>query len=385
MRIGLCIDAFYPMVDGVIRVVDEYARRLSKNHEVFVICPKTNDKNHVDDFPYTVIRVVKIKVFTTDYDIALPSLDSKLQKILKTLALDIIHMHSPFTMGELALTYAKNYGIPCLATLHSQYKKDFYDRIKSKTITQFMLDDIMKRVDRCDEVFTMNEGSKALYQQYGLKKTPKIIPNATEMTYLMGHHHVESLKKKYHIKETDFSLLFVGRIDKIKNLELLFHALAHLKEVAGNIKLYCIGKGVHESYFKTLSKQLHIDHMVTFVGPVYDRSVLAAWYELADLLAFPSTYDTNGLVQYEAASQKTPGLLIEGTLAASEIISDINGYVVKEDPILYANKIQWIMSHKEKHREVSEKAYSEIYHHWDDVLKQVEHTYEEIIHGQKRT
>jgi 1,2-diacylglycerol 3-alpha-glucosyltransferase len=385
MRIGLCIDAFYPMVDGVIRVVDEYARRLSKNHEVFVICPKTNDKNHVDDFPYTVIRVVKIKVFTTDYDIALPSLDSKLQKILKTLALDIIHMHSPFTMGELALTYAKNYGIPCLATLHSQYKKDFYDRIRSKTITQFMLDDIMKRVDRCDAVFTMNEGSKALYQQYGLKKTPKIIPNATEMTYLMGHHHVESLKKKYHIKETDFSLLFVGRIDKIKNLELLFHALAHLKEVAGNIKLYCIGKGVHETYFKTLSKQLHIDHMVTFVGAVYDRSVLAAWYELADLLAFPSTYDTNGLVQYEAASQKTPGLLIEGTLAASEIISDINGYVVKEDPILYANKIQWIMSHKEKHREVSEKAYSEIYHHWDDVLKQVEHTYEEIIHGQKRT
>jgi 1,2-diacylglycerol 3-alpha-glucosyltransferase len=385
MRIGLCIDAFYPMVDGVIRVVDEYARRLSKNHEVFVICPKTNDKNHVDDFPYTVIRVVKIKVFTTDYDIALPSLDSKLQKILKTLALDIIHMHSPFTMGELALTYAKNYGIPCLATLHSQYKKDFYDRIKSKTITQFMLDDIMKRVDRCDAVFTMNEGSKALYQQYGLKKTPKIIPNATEMTYLMGHHHVESLKQTYHIKETDFSLLFVGRIDKIKNLELLFHALAHLKEDAGNTKLYCIGKGVHETYFKTLSKQLHIDHMVTFVGPVYDRSVLAAWYELADLLTFPSTYDTNGLVQYEAASQKTPGLLIEGTLAASEIISDINGYVVKEDPILYANKIQWIMSHKEKHREVSEKAYSEIYHHWDDVLKQVEHTYEEIIHGQKRT
>lgn len=384
MRIGLCIDAFYPMMDGVIRVVDEYAKRLAKRHEVFVICPKASDKTYIDDFPYTVIRVVKIKILTTDYDFALPSLDSHLQKILKTLNLDIIHMHSPFAMGELALTYAKNYGIPCLSTLHSQYKKDFYDRIKSKTITQFMLDDIMKRVDRCDAVFTMNEGSKALYQQYGLKKIPKIIPNATEMTYLMGHHHIESLNQTYHIKESDFSLLCIGRIDKIKNLELLFHALAHLKGDAKDIKLYCIGKGVHETYFKTLSKQLHIDHMVTFVGPVLDRSVLAAWYELTDLLTFPSTYDTNGLVQYEAASQKTPGLLIEGTLAASEIISDINGYVVKEDSILYANKIQWIKSNKELHQEVSENAYRDIYHHWDDVLNLVEKTYEEIIHGQKR-
>ena len=385
MRIGLCIDAFYPMMDGVIKVVDEYARRLSKHHEVFVICPKTDDKDHVDDFPYTVIRVVKIKVFTTDYDIALPSLDIKLQKILKTLDLDIIHMHSPFTMGELALTYARNYDIPCLATLHSQYKKDFYDRIKSNTITQIMLNDIMKRVDRCDEVFTMNEGSKALYQQYGLKKIPKIIPNATEMTYLMGHHHIDHLKQTYHIKESDFSLIFVGRIDKIKNLELLCHALAILKPNVENIKLYCIGKGVHESYFKSLIKTLNIEHMITFVGPVYDRSILAAWYELADLLVFPSTYDTNGLVQYEAASQKTPGLLIEGTLAASEIVNDINGYVVKEDPKAYANKIEWIIKHKDFHKNVSEKAYKDIYHHWDDVLEQVEKTYKEIIHGQKRT
>ena len=381
MRIGLFIDVFYPMIDGVVKVVDEYARRLSKHHKVYVICPKASDKTYVDDFPYEVIRVVKIKVLSTDYDIALPSLDAKLQKTLKTLDLDIVHMHSPFSIGELALSYAKKYEVPCIATLHSQYKKDFYDRTRSHMITQVMLADIMNRVDRCDLVITMNEGSKSLYKNYGLKSTPKLIPNATELTYLIGHDHVQKIKKTYRMSDEIFKMVFVGRIDKIKNLTFLFQAIAELKKHHDKIHLYLIGQGAHTIFYEALAKKLEIEHHITFVGAVFDRNMLAAWYEIVDLLTFPSTYDTNGLVQYEAASQKTPSLMIEKTLASSEIINNINGYTEKEDAFLFAKKILHIIHDKELHQKVSEEAYRTLFHHWSDIVKEIENTYEELIHG----
>ena len=41
MKVGLFIDTWYPMVDGVIKVVDNYARRLVQYCEVMVFCPET--------------------------------------------------------------------------------------------------------------------------------------------------------------------------------------------------------------------------------------------------------------------------------------------------------------------------------------------------------
>ena len=39
-NIGLFIDTFYPMIDGVVMVVDNYAKRLSKIANVIVFVPE---------------------------------------------------------------------------------------------------------------------------------------------------------------------------------------------------------------------------------------------------------------------------------------------------------------------------------------------------------
>jgi len=107
MKIGFFIDNFYPMVDGVVNVVDNYARRLLEKHEVIIFAPEADDKNFRDDYPYEVIRCKKIQLLTTDYQLAIPKLDAKFMTKLKKIKLDIVHMHSPFSMGEVAINYAK--------------------------------------------------------------------------------------------------------------------------------------------------------------------------------------------------------------------------------------------------------------------------------------
>ena len=54
------------------------------------------------------------------------------------LRIDLIHVHSPFNMGSFGLNLAKKRNIPCFATFHSQFKRDFYNATKSELITNIL-------------------------------------------------------------------------------------------------------------------------------------------------------------------------------------------------------------------------------------------------------
>ena len=377
LTIGIFIDVFYPMVDGVVKVTDHQARLLSKHHRVYVFAPKAKDKDYLDKFPYEVIRVMNIHVPTTDYQLALPQLDTNLNKKLKTIRFDIIHIQSPFSMGELGIKVAKKQNIPVVATLHSQYEKDFYERTKSKTITKVMLSDIMMRLNKCDVTMTMNEGSKSLFMRYGLTKEPLIVPNATDMTFA-SEVDVLTLKDVFSINDV-FNMMFVGRMDKIKNIDFMIDVIFQLKKKTKHFHMYFIGKGAHESMFKKRVDEMKLDDVITFTGPVYDRNMLAAFYQTCDLLMFPSNYDTNGLVQIEAASQHTPGIFLKNTLAASSIVDQYNGYLSEEHPVLFSRKILDVMQHKEKHQEISNKAKETLYITWEEVVLKIETMYQTLI------
>ena len=122
LTIGLFVDTYYPMVDGVVMVVDNYARKLSTIMNVIVFCTKIK---RFDDsmFPYKVVRCPSFKIPFLDYSFPIPN--KKFKKEIEKFNLDIVHIHSPFTIGRVASLYAKKNNIPLVGTMHSQLKKDF--------------------------------------------------------------------------------------------------------------------------------------------------------------------------------------------------------------------------------------------------------------------
>ena len=95
-RIGLFIDTFFPMIDGVVMVVDSYARRMSRVADVTVFT--TKGRKSYDDalLPYKVVRCPIMRLFGLDYDLPLPSLSHNFKKAIKDANLDIVHF-SPST------------------------------------------------------------------------------------------------------------------------------------------------------------------------------------------------------------------------------------------------------------------------------------------------
>jgi len=375
MKVGLFIDTWYPMVDGVIKVVDNYARRLVKYCDVVVFCPKTRGYSKEDDdaLPYTVVRCLSVPLTALDYDLPTSALDPLFDAQIIQSGIDLVHIHSPFTVGLAGVLYAKLHGLPVVATLHSQYKQDFEKPLKLKPAVDVAMNGIMRVFNACDECWAVNGGIKELYEtEYGLTAPCKVRLNATD------HQPVKDIgeaarivNETYGIPEDATVFLFVGRINFIKNIDFTVRSLARAKAMGlKNFRMLFAGKGQDEDKLAQLVKSEGLENEVVMCG-LTDKPMLENLYSRAKLFLFPSLYDANSLVQIEAACQGTPTVFLEGARTAATVTAGVNAYVSKPGEENYARMILDIMEHPQEYERISAAAKKDLYINWDDVVKDV--------------
>lgn len=384
LNVGLFIDTFYPMVDGVIMVVDNYARRLSEfcNVTVFTLRPRGYKKCH-RSYPYKVVQCGKMIVPFLDYDLPMPKTDRKFMKALKEANLDIVHIHSPFTIGKVGIQYAKKHNIPCIASLHSQYKRDFYRATHSNILTKALLKGIIKKFDACDECYGTNSNhSELFYKEYGMGHLPMVQRNGTEMLPVPDEKAAAALvNEKYGIQSDIPVFLFVGRINKLKNIYFLLDALCLVKT---DFKMIFVGDGQDLPDFKHKVASSPIANKVIFTGKIMDRELLTAIYSRAKLLLFPSMYDTNSLVQIEASSQKTPTVFLKDSVTSGTVTDNVNGFICDDSPQAFAAKIDEICDNDELYNKISEGAYRDLFVTWDQCVSEIYSEYLRHIENYKQ-
>ena len=181
MRIGLFSDTYPPYINGVSTSVNMLKIALEKlGHEVFVIT--VNDK--LLDYSFEedehVIRVPGIKTGIYDYRLT-SAYPLKIIKKIKSMNLDIVHVHTEFSIGSFGRIIAKQFNIPIVATYHTYYEdylyyinKGFFDKTSKKllkTLTQFYEDKTV------DSLIVPAEKIKKIFQnQYDYKKEIAVIP-----------------------------------------------------------------------------------------------------------------------------------------------------------------------------------------------------------------
>lgn len=383
ITIGLFIDTFFPMIDGVTMVVDNYAKRLTKYANVIVFAPKYKE-NEFDDskLTYKVVRCKSIKMPIIDYSLPVPRLEPKFMRELNNTKLDIVHIHSPFSIGKMGIEYAKINNIPVIATMHSQYKKDFLRAVKYELFANLLTKIIIKQYNKCDECWAVNsEVAKIYYEEYKYKKLPRVMENATDMEPVEKVELSQKLiNQKYDISPDKKVFLFVGRINSLKNIYLIVNGLKILKEKYNpKFKMLFVGTGQDEDKLKSVINKNNMEQDIIMCGRITDRELLASIYARADLFLFPSLYDASSIVQIEAASQKTPTLFVEGAATAATITENVNGFICKNDENDFAEKINEIINNNVLYEYVCKNTYKDIYVNWDNKVKTVFDSYMEIL------
>ena len=388
LTIGIFGDSFYPLADGVIMVMDNYARRLSKYANVIVFAPRYRKKFDDSKLPYKVVRCSSVKIPLTDYSLPLPKLDRKFAKELEKYDLDIAHVHSPFMVSKAGIRYAKKHHIPVIATMHSQFKQDFQKAVKFNAPATTLTNVIIRTFNKCDECWAVNsEVARIFHEDYGYKTMPRVMNNATEMLPVKDEKKARSyINELYGLDDKTKVFLFVGRINTLKNILFIADSIRYIKDHDPKLKfkMLFVGSGRDVKKLQDRIDELKINDDVILCGKVTDREIMANHFARADLFLFPSVYDASSIVQIEAASQKTPCVFLKGTATAATVTDDVNGFLSDYSVESYGQKVLDIVHNEKELKRVSENAFRDLYVNWDDKVDEVYHLYLELIDKKKK-
>ena len=386
LKIGIFMDSFYPTIDGVVLVIDNLAKELSKYNDVVMVVPYNSSYKEDKNRPYKVKRIRSMKLPTTEYRVGLrKSNTSKAFKELVNEHFDIIHIHSPFTIGNLGIRIARKCHIPVIGTFHTRYDFELNKRLKNELITNIVIKEIAKTFNKCDKCIAINSKMIKVFEDYGYKGSPTIIYNGTDLKPLKNKEDaINKVNKMFNLKKDDTLLLFVGRITSVKNIFFILDSLKLLNEDNYNFKMLFVGEGADYNKLCKRIKEYNLEDKVIATGPINDRDTLSAIYTRADLFLFPSLFDASSLVQIEAAVNETPGLFIEDAVTADTVENDISGYTCELDTTIYKDKIKDILKDKKKHKEISINARKMLGKSWDVIAKETYNLYLEEIAKKKK-
>ena len=376
------IDNYFPIVDGVVHTVHNYALNMCTDSSVAVATPKAKAPYDDSVYPYKVIRTKTFPLPFLEYSAAAPWFDAGCKKEIGSLSADIFHAHSPLLMGHFAVSLGKKLGVPVVSTFHSKYYDDALNITGSKALAEFVKRYVVRHYNKADAVWACSNGTADTLRSYGFKKDIFVMENGSSMQ--IPEEKWDELKRaakqKFALPEDKHVLLFVGHLIKHKNLPLILDTMRILCDKCDYYRLIIAGDGYDGEEIKKYAESLcFTNDQVRFIGRVYDKELLAGLYLCSGLFFFPSVYDNAPLVVREAAAMRLPSLLTEGSNSAEAVIPDVTGYTAKEDAAFMCEKIQAVFKDEDARKKVGSEAQRVIPKTFAQITAQVREKYAEII------
>jgi D-inositol-3-phosphate glycosyltransferase len=182
--------------------------------------------------------------------------------------------------------------------------------------------------------------------------------------------------------EDERIILFVGRLEPLKGVDILIHAAAILEsDVDCSVLIVGGDESSHAQVtrLRNLARHHGIEDRVAFVGAV-DHERLPLYYNAADVCVVPSHYESFGLVAIEAMASGVPvvasrvgGLM--GTVKDGE-----TGYLVPWlCPEPFAERIELLLDNEPLRRSLGEAARETVgRYRWENVAAAILDVYESV-------
>jgi glycosyltransferase involved in cell wall biosynthesis len=326
------------VADGVTNVLYYITKELAKRgHEVHVYASNMLDLHGKDSIKAAdrVVNGVDVSYLRSLWRyktfIVTPSVLPLLSKNLT--GFDIIHIHDcRCFQGISTYLFAEAESMPYVLQPHGSYlsssQGSFNINLARSALDKLVSDRIFRNAAK---VIALTNAEAYEYSCAGVPKEKiAIVPNGIDLSEYANLPSEGFFKKKFGLDENEKIILYLGRIHKIKGIDILVRAFSNVVKKLDDAKLVIAGPD--DGYLRetvALVNALKVEKRVVFAGPLYGRDKLEAYVD-ADVYVLPSRYETFPMSILEALACGTPTILTENC-GISEDFKDGAGLVVKPD------------------------------------------------------
>jgi D-inositol-3-phosphate glycosyltransferase len=207
---------------------------------------------------------------------------------------------------------------------------------------------------------TADEGEELVSAYHASPDRVFIVPPGVDLATFRPLDRAEARRK---IGMDGPMVLFVGRLERLKGVEVAIRALALLSDrTHPDLRLVVLGEDSREGdesekeRLKAIASSLGVRDRVDFLGSVVHHE-LPYFYSAADVCVMPSYSESFGLVGLEAQACGCPVVASDVPGLRSVIRDAVSGYLIQgDDPAEYADRIGRLLADPELARQMGRRA-----------------------------
>lgn len=379
MKIAFVYDAVYPYVKGgAEKRVYEIGRRLSKmGHEVHcygIKWWKGEDVMEKDGMKFHGV-CKPIPLYTTDGRrsikgamwfslILIPSLWRERFDVIDCQAFPYFSCFSCKLISILKKT-------PLIITWLEVWGDYWYEYLGKRGVFGKVVERMTTYLT--DKHISISERTGLGLEEMGLKKI-RVVPVGVD------------IEKIGRIKGSDeeSDVIFVGRLIREKNADILIKAINIIKKDISGIKCIIIGDGPEKEKLERLVYHSGLENNVKFTG-FLDHDVAISYMKSSKVLVLPSTREGFGMVALEANACGLPVITVNHKMNAScdFINNDVNGFICElSEEDIAGNVLMGLDKLGDMEKKCIEAA---VLYDWKRISNSAESFYQEIVKSHKKS
>ena len=337
MRALFVSDVYFPRVNGVSTSIRTFRQDLATcGVETLLVVPSYDQSATSNERAYDesgILRVASSGVPKDPEDRRMQW--GALNRVLASIPrghVDLVHIQTPFIAHYAAARFARNAGIPCVATYHTFFEEylHHYVPVLPRRIGRFLARSFTR--SQCDDVAALiapSDPMRDVLLEYGVSTPIHVLPTglpADRFNPGIG----ERFRTRAQIPAGRPLVTYVGRVAHEKNIEFLVNVFVEVRRTVPDAMLVIAGEGPARESLRQMVARLGLERDVHFAGYLDRNTALLDCYAAANVFVFASRTETQGLVLLEAMAQGAPIVSTAELGTRSVLKADCGALVVEE-------------------------------------------------------
>ena len=312
----------------------------------------------------------------------------------KNIHYDLIHSHY-WMSGIAAQSLKEAWGVPIVHMFHTLgLMKNRVAQSEAEMEGAYRIDGENQVIQAADQIVaaTLAEQSQLQFLYHVEEEKVTIIPPGVDISHFYPIPADEA-KSVIGVPQQDQMVLFVGRIEPLKGVDMLIRAIAHMRSrgvqalfphylaiIGGDPNPDSQVLSSEMSRLQNLCRELGLEDMVIFLGK-RAQSSLPYYYSAAEMLVMPSYYESFGMVALEAMACGTPVVASQVGGLGFLVQDGVTGYVVPGgDYLALSDRLTQLLSQPELRRRLGEQAANYASHYaWENITDRMLELYDKVL------